>query len=152
MRLSLMLIVIFFSILVKSSNAKISCLDCQYFTYSGNITNDIIEHMYNCRMQESDQCYGRFYIRYTNEKQQIYPSFLRQPISIGLKDLKDMLYEYLTISFDKFDISRSMSVQCSDSSNCSVYHVELFRKKSEFIFLVLNEFISKWFVVFIFSF
>jgi hypothetical protein len=153
MKLLSVLIVLFLAIFVKSSNAKILCLDCKSLLYYDNVTSDIAEHMYNCQMQESYQCYGGFSISYTNEKQQIYPSFLGQPISPPvLEDLRDTLFEYLTMSFDKYDVSRSMIVECSDSSNCSVYHVKQFHKKSEFVFPVLDEFINKWFIVFTFSF
>lgn len=126
---SLFIVLLFATI--KPNDANILCPVCEIASYD-NITSDIAQHMDDCTMQESEQCRGELVASYTNEGQEIRStSFGDSTSPHSLDDVYDFMYETFMMLLSKFSIRRSISTHCSDSSNCSFRHVQLFYKKSK---------------------
>ncbi len=134
MRVVDLLLIVLLLFTTKSSDASISCLSC-WMSSSDNITSDLTQYMTNCETTNVDQCFGTLSVSYTDKRQQIqsyFAGFSDDPLD--LSDPEDNLWEKLSISLKEFYVTRTINVFCSESSNCSIDHLQLFHEKSESIF------------------
>jgi hypothetical protein len=91
--------------------------------------------MTNCKRKNVDQCFGTLSVSYADKQQQIrFSSGGSSAHPLDLSDPGDKLWEKLSISLNEFYVGRSITVFCSESSNCSIDRLQIFHEKSESIF------------------